>query len=740
MNFEEYVKQHISKRLDVEYLLDQIQYGLLRDIVEECFLAEGFVLSDEKKAIVILSGLFAALVRGFDFNQFLHSLPQSEQKNFLSTLLLHIYYRNMSVGHLASCQSLQHYLMRTVALTADASSIALIYDGLDFSAKLKVIGYCLKFFDEGSYRILRHAMCYDTHDIQKLLALLDRKIISEHSVIKWLDAIKCASVEDLQLFLEDQEKETRKAIAACKKYLPHTLEEISRFCAIYGLYGHQSPNDEDLIGAVRLDKKLKKAKNDAFTNAISSHIHALGNAREKYLQGIANITYALPTAGKDLRFFAWIPSLVVALEGFCQELNIANTIPIFILDQSEPDLFAKNAAYIKTLSKNCIHLNAYDMITLAKKLNIEKLLETDSDGRFGYGGARNAIFLLMPLLRKLLDNKISKDTLEADFRKIVLEESENPCVIHMGDDDVHVPFSTVFSDALFASEHSLEYFCRYGWVKGRRTTWTQTSFSLEYLLEHTSDILLQHTWQDEPFKHGMSGLLTKPKLCLNVPFGQEEAYLKAMKEYSWDIRHPMLHLSGYRLPTSEITTNRFSGLAAFLKIHYNNTVGALLVTDLLDPQNLYKRCALPWNKLKKTFTSLENAIEYIVNPKVIQRMQTAFEKNVANLEKGLKNYEKIKLKKSNLALFHIGVLETQNVDAILLPYSRFANEVQELKSLFTELSSDAKAFKAALVSKKKLLVPENQSMTHSLQLLLQVIREASFQQILSHLLREPGTS
>ncbi len=695
MNFEDYVRAHIASRLVSDYLLDAIEHGLLRDIVEECFLADGYSLPKEEKAYIILSTLFGMLVPGFSF-------PDVKEEAFLTDLLHHIYYLNLPLEHLRSKENLLFYL---------ACLHMPLFDTMDLAQKRRCLSFCLRNFDEGAYAILHHAK----KDFP-VIDLVFKSLIT-------LDEASC--------FLEEGKAFDWKG--KCKELdLPYSQNDIQHFVSIFGLYGHQVPKDSW--------EKLKEYdflgdKMSALRDTCIAHIEALTKHRDQYVEGFNLITYALPTSGKELSRYAWIPSLTDSIEGFCKEFGIKNSVPIYIFDQSEQELFEKNSKFIAKVNPNCRHISTEEVLALARALKVEKLLQTDANGRFGFGGARNAIFLLTPLLRfydqKGIDFRaVSKEHLRSDFIDVVIEEKTAPCIIHMGDDDVHVPYSTVFSDALFASLHKDEYFCRFGWVKGRKTTWTETSFNLEYVLERMEEMILQHSFQDEPFRHGMAGLLSKPKLCLNVPFGQEEAYLLAMKEYLFDLRQPMLHLSGYRFPKEKIPTNRFAGLARFLKGLYSYSVGSMLVSDLLDPLNTYKRCCLPWNMREEPFQTLMQAIQCITDALGVKKMQSQFRENIKNLELGLQEYQERKFEKSNLALFHISILEEQDIDALLQKYERFPDQMRELKSLFSELAEDVKSFKMVLRGEKVDVNLAAYPITHSLQLLMNVIQTASFQRVL----------
>lgn len=551
------VFEHALKRMSVEFALDELENGLIRDIVEECFLLQGFdELAKEGKAELILSILLGIFVRGFNFEAFLKEIPEDTRANFLSTLLFQIYYRNFSLKYLSSPKILRFYLLQMAALYDDDE---------------EYVQFCREHYNEGSYAVLQES--------------------------------------------EDQE---------------------------------------------------------------------LTQPKEHYREGLGLITFALPTKGKELSHYAWIPSVTKAIQKLCDKLGIENTIPIYVYDQSEPELFAKNSAYIKSVSKNIVHISSEEMLKRAKVRGVEALI---SPG--GYGPARNALFLL----------------LDAN-------------ILHMGDDDVHVPFSAISADALFAYTHKDEYFTKFAWVKGRKTVWTEASFNLEYILEHTRDILLQHAWQDKPFRHGMAGLLTKPKICLNIPFGQEEAHMRAIKEYTSDLAEPLLHLSGDRFPKVTIPTNRFSGLADFLRAQYRYAIGAMLVSDLIDPLDRFGRCSLPWNRRKEPFNSFEEAMECIVGADMLQ----PFEKNILAMKEEFATYNPNK--ESTFALYHLGVLEHQDVDAILKPYSRFPKEMAELKALFSELAEDFASFKAVLAGKK---AESHLFMTQSLELLINFFRSHSFQ-------------
>ncbi|MBS0655971.1 MAG: hypothetical protein JSR46_09355, partial [Verrucomicrobia bacterium] len=390
-----------------------------------------------------------------------------------------------------------------------------------------------------------------------------------------------------------------------KMGLHYPPEAWKTFFEIFGFYGLQMPKSMGRLHDERpLDEVIEEigdGSNELIVG-ISRHLHALSQAPEQYQQGLEAMVLAMPTYGKDLSREAWLPSVAVSMKKICRFLSISPVDhPIFVFDQSEEPVYRANEAYIETLREahgvRIVHLDRDEIVALAQKHQIEELIVTTSDGQFGFGGARNSVFLLAPAL------KGNKDV-----------------AIHMGDDDVHVPASTLFSDALFTYFHKDEYFSRSGLVVGRKTVEVFGSLDLSYVLQKVEDIVLCSKWVHEPFFHGMAGLLSKPKVCLDIPHGQEESSLEAMQKYLFDIRKPLVHLAGARYPAASLPVNRFSGLASFLSKQNVYVLTLLQINDLIDPYSLHKRCALPWNTKGTPFSSLDEAVKYMIQPEIIAEM------------------------------------------------------------------------------------------------------------------------
>ncbi len=145
MKFSEFITELLAENLSVEFLLDRIKYGLLRDYVEECFLKEGYSLPVKEKTKAILTTLFSALVRNSTFSEFLTKIPEAHENTFLTTLLYHIYYLHINVEHLVSAKNFEFYLLRTLALSASVKVLQSIYNEYSFATRLSYSGFFTSF-------------------------------------------------------------------------------------------------------------------------------------------------------------------------------------------------------------------------------------------------------------------------------------------------------------------------------------------------------------------------------------------------------------------------------------------------------------------------------------------------------------------------------------------------------------------------------------------------------------------
>ncbi len=366
------------------------------------------------------------------------------------------------------------------------------------------------------------------------------------------------------------------------------------------------------------------------------HLDAMHRNPSEYRLGIDGITCGIPTKGKVLERQSTLPTILLGLTTMTKFLRTKiKSYPIFVYDQSDTELFRKNQRTINKLNRqyksSVIHVSQEAALSLAKKIGVEELLNTTEEGAFGYGGMRNCVSLLTLLLKhafqmgkKSLDEVLSMDekTLSNIFRQVVLEAKN---AILMLDDDMVVPESNLFSYALFMKKSPHGYSYTYGYMEGRGTRFANVYSSLdEFLNLHIN-----------PFEHtkrlpviapaSMSEYIMRPKICLNLPFGNEEQHSEGIFEIipflqtSW-------HLAGTRYPEKQLPTHFFVGIEKHLKHFIPYTIQIGMTRHLLDPLNQDGTSAMPWNQkeVRSTFTSLRDVFNFISNEKTVQEMQKMF--------------------------------------------------------------------------------------------------------------------
>jgi hypothetical protein len=587
-SFIDKVKKSLALAFAIEDLPYCLQSGYLTPLIEGCFQIPSS-LRKEKKAECILRVVFSLLVPSFRFEKLFQTIQtRREKREFLTQILYRFYFNDLSWQRLKSREALECQLFQWLAALATPKTIKTIWKGYSFSKRITIILSCSQFLDEGGYRILKTAL------------FPEEKLLQEHLEKGYID-------------LAQKIKITKKRLRALLQQQRQASEtKIQK--EIGGGFSQKTWEQYfDIFGASRSPSALE-------------HLYALEHDPKRYEEGLDSLVFAMPTREKDLSRLPWLPSMSEALKKICSVFHLPlQKYPLFVFDQSHQALFKKNSAYSKKLEKESgvtiVHLDTAHVLSLAKQLGVEGLIATTNTGKFGFGGSRNAVFLLAPLL---LAMRRYKGTLSDLFSRFVLDSH---FVVSMGDDDIHVPAANIFSDALFASTHKDEYFCQFAQVVGRETQNVYGCLDPSSFQGRPQEIILQERWEEKPYFHGMSGLLTKPKLCLNLPHGQEEAEFEPIKQYYCDTKKPYIHLAGVRYPKAVIPVNRFSGLHAFLKKQNSYALQLLQVAELIDPLNYNLRSALPWNLRKEPFSSLREAIQYIIHPKTEEKMQKQFWEN-----------------------------------------------------------------------------------------------------------------
>ncbi len=678
-------------------------------------------LKTRDKAQMILTSIFAS--HGFDFSTFLKG--DKAEKRFIIALLNGMYYSEYHPGKVC----LKSFLFQIFAESMDPKTVEERFKGLPLDQKLSLISACMSQYREGSFVILGYLETtspelyqliqglrrkyYDNEAFNSLVAVPGQSL---KSIIQTLDNLtKTESAATHQAFRQlgekllslplENEKKQQLQLLLDQTYTP---EQIDQFFKVFGFFDHQLPSDlqhsAETLHASSLrekieifQKELEKApdKDNYISFAIQffNHLQAFSDPTHAKLQkGMERLTFALPT-NKVLSELAWLPSVAKGLSSVIEQIHTPEKFPIFIIDQSNEETFEKNRKYIETLHQDpknrcrIVQVSKKEALALAGKLKIEKLLHTSGTDNFGFGGARNAVFFLAPVLRHAFE-KGEKDVTEVlsmtddELNTLLQTAVLGPVAdaVHMGDDDLEVPEINIFSDILFAAEHADEYYVFYNSNIGRATT-SVGFLPLAEALERPARVFDTTLWSSNLLPQGMAGCLSKPRLCLNLPFGGEEGYVQKIKGYENDFRRPAIHLSGRRFPQKKIAVHPIVGLRDVLEkqIPY--------VAQMVMMQSFVIAERLPWNDSSlDNFSSLGTLISFAKGNQ--KNMQMAF-------------WETFKFKaKNNESMFEGDILESliemdigQVIDSFAAKKTLVPAEVQELieiKALYQSLQSDAK--------------------------------------------------
>ena len=341
----------------------------------------------------------------------------------------------------------------------------------------------------------------------------------------------------------------------------------------------------------------------SFMITFSLHLEAFHFDRSKYRKGLQRMTVAVPTQGKRLCEEAAVISLAEGLHKMQQFLGESS--PLIVFDQSSEDLFQENHLFLKTLPGTIIHLSLKEILYLSRCVGIEPLIHT-ALGRLGYGGARNAVFLLAPVIKRLGRGRGVREL----FHEHVWEKSAD--FVLTVDDDVEVPFSNLLSHALFACEEGDHYVACRGYNRGNATKFSIRFLPLETFLTTPEELFASLKWVEQPMCAGMSEYLSKPRIGLNLPFGGEEVYFKGTHAYNFCLS-PSVHRGEHRYSGDvEGYLERFLPYA--LLCSFTHT--------------FIKKHTLPWHDKSVSFSSLKELSAFMIRPDIVQEMQRRFWKEV----------------------------------------------------------------------------------------------------------------
>lgn len=474
------------------------------------------------------------------------------------------------------------------------------------------------------------------------------------------------------------EKEERQLEKLFASFLRHhySLDDFLLFVRLYGLEGHQPflRYREQICGENTLVSKTR-VLHMIFNNplllsqisqkevifyfslafAIVGHLEAMFQKPSKYKKALKIMTCAMPTKGKSLEFQSSLPSMLDGLQDVVEYLKRTlkhkvsiSDVPIYVYDQSDKALFNKNQAYIETLNQyyksSVVHVSQKDALALAKKIGIERFLNTTGTGAFGYGGTRNCVFLLTPVFRHAFDQgkrfisevlNMEDDALKTLFQEFVcgstLLKRKHFDAIFMCDDDMEIPECNLFSHLLYAEQSKHHYTAIQGYHYGRDSK-TIHFLSLDTLLNNPCHNSMFIKWLETPIGAAMSEYISKARFCLNLPFGAEEGHLILSYDTS-ALLQPSIHLSGTRYPDKQIPTHFFVGIESSLQKFLPYAFHVKMVQDLVDPLNKHNSCVLPWNDaaLAQSFHCLNDVLMFIAKGTSKKEMQNRFWNNVCDL-------------------------------------------------------------------------------------------------------------
>lgn len=328
--------------------------------------------------------------------------------------------------------------------------------------------------------------------------------------------------------------------------------------------------------------------------------------------GFHHLVYVLATRGDNLPQSPWLKTLLEGLALFTNAVQVSlKDCPLVIFDQASPKVLRENRRFITKLAEkygaHITHLSSRQTLNLAKKHQVDQWIHTKSGNTFGYGGSRNAAFFIAPLF------------------------SKNPesAVLHLGEDDVALPLDQVFSDARFAFQHRDAYFCRSVPCIGRSTQAVNPLIDLESLLKDPSRLYSSTHWNSNPALGGMKGMLTKPRFCLPLPFGNEESH--ALPEHVWidASNQPIYHLAGTRFPKKLFPVSPLDGAMEYLNHYLPYSFQIAMSANLLNPSNNQGRCVFPWNDAphRKNIHSQKELLTFAALPQTRQELQKRFWNN-----------------------------------------------------------------------------------------------------------------
>jgi hypothetical protein len=445
-----------------------------------------------------------------------------------------------------------------------------------------------------------------------------------------------------------------------------------------------------------------------YLSNLLSHVQAL-RSPSGYAEGASTMIFSLPTCGKELSSLSWLPSMAENLCTYCAstQSNI-HDYPIFVFDQSPPPLFFRNREYVDQLNlRYGTRITVYSneqILELSNRLSLGMLIDTSKKGKLGYGGARNAVYMLSPMLKELDKEglRTPEDVLNVPIqhlRQTFLQTlSSNQWAIHMGDDDAQIPYAYFLSDLLLAQKHHGSSFVKCGEFAGRDTSSIngihfEELFDLEKILASPEILFEQTLWAKEKRRWGMAGTLRSFGWSM-LPFGSEEAYSAEELQIGPDIRPSGFHLAGRRFPTTPLPSSPIIGIANRLKSFLPYLLEITLVIDLIEPANKNQRTILPWKQRGASVPTFAN-LRSVLTSLSSTTTENAMRKQL------LKNYWEQHNRPTPLSLFRsLSLIANHDINGSISNYLQThpkashaeLQELEQCRTVFEGFQEDADAF------------------------------------------------
>lgn len=571
----------------------------------------------------------------FDFWAFCQQYIKShnQKKSFLSYLLSCIYYNEIPILNLANEKNrefLNEFLVTLLVECVPAKQVRFLIDACSNSQKLKLVCQCGLYPREGSWTIFQSFLLIYAKDPEwgSLLNLLKTKYYD----VDYFKSMLLQGSFDIKLLTlklkEKAEGQIHYILALKIQSYPYSFDQLREFFKIFGLHGYYI----DLVQENSIDQILQMAMEmqrnpllhglpsfeivRSFITQLFQELDTFHHHPLEYIEGLKRLVYALPTRGLNLPFQPWLPSILEGLSKLIEYLHQKgfseiklNEFPIIVFDQASAMQLKKNYRFIQKLSNHykatILHISKKQILELAKKINLQSWIQTVPDQTsFGYAGSRNCVFFLAPLLFKafLMGKKtfqavmkMSRSELKNLFNVTTLGLTQQDMMIHLGEDDVNIPSSHLFLNASFTHRHQNLFVSRPVYCIGRATHVVNPLVDLKSILNKPCSAFFSSHWNPFPVSGRMKGMISKPRFCLPLPFGNEELHVIPTHYICEYFHQPIIHLGGTRFPSKNIPISPLDGLDCYLSNYLPYSIQICMLSSLTDPSNALHQSIFPWN-------------------------------------------------------------------------------------------------------------------------------------------------